>query len=329
MEGNWMKKILVLLAVFTLMIASSIAAGGAIHNTWNDLSNYAGQGNGFAFPNPGGWYYSEKLAPKELPYFIATGALLSEDFYTSNSMLGTVLYINDFTFAEFSNAQSKYVDERIFVKGSYLFKNNVFAGLDYCSVDDSAGDSITVLSVGYRFEIGEGFLALSTDYVSASFDSAFEYDLDFRYYTENARMYGQLYNVAGNWSTYNEGTYADFGLAYRFSKKLVAGIDLGSWEGYGYIRAGFTYYTAFMTLDIAADDNEDAGNNTFYLMDMFKVNDNLKLGFSYFNPSDLEGIITVKGIYYFNEKMLLGAEYRLKNDSLPSQFAISFYKGLF
>lgn len=326
-----MKKVLVILAVFTLMVASSIAAGGAIHNTWNDLSNYAGQGNGFAFPNPGGWYYSEQMAPKELPYIIATGALLSEDFYTSNSMLGTVLYINDFTFAELSNAQSKYVDERIFIKGSYLFKNNMFIGLDYCSADDSAYDPITVLSAGYRFEIGDkGFLALSGDYVSASFDSAFEYDLDFRYYTDNARMYGQIYSVQGNWSTYHDGgTYADFGLAYRFSEEFVAGIDVGSWDGYGYIRVGFTWYTDFMTLDLAADDNEDAGNNTLYFMDMFKVNDNLKLGFSYFNPSDLEGIITIKGIYNIDAKTMIGAEYRLENDYMPSQFAISFYKGLF
>ena len=210
-----------------MILVVSASAMAAVHDGNGDLapyyypSKYLGQGEVILFgfidfiaaslPGEDGsgmlnlyqvknsnWFEIEK----EKPYWIVTS---TSNIYDIGNQLGGEYYCDDQTFAEASYTFFPMVSNVSNIKGSFLTESGFFIGMDYISTAGLTNASL--ISPGYRFNLNDnGYIAASLDYVSVDFlgeivREVAGYDIDFKYYTEKMKFFGQIYvsNEVASW----------------------------------------------------------------------------------------------------------------------------------
>ena len=118
------------------------------------------------------------------------------------------------------------------------------------------------------------------------------YDIDFKYYTEKMKFFGQIYEsneIVVDGVTYVEdGVFIDLGLNYQLQDDLVLGLVLGSNAEYlwmihetAYYGLGLTWTPEFMIFDgsytVASEDGWD-DQSLLELSGMFKADENVYIG---------------------------------------------------
>jgi hypothetical protein len=334
-----MKKVLFVLAlVAVLVMGAHSMALGAIHPSVSDTGYW------YEYPfNASGYHYDwGKTFPvlRTDTWFTITpdpSPLLYASGQTSNGVdkLGIGYLNDDFTFAEFISG-STYNN----IKGSYLFSNNFFAGLDYLADKNTASDS-TYLTLGYLFTLGgyksDSYLAFSGDYffvdnVGITDSGIYGYEVDLKYYGEKSKLIGQLI-FSDNYDSpymalqYNQAICdGEFVLAGRvvstFSEETFYLIG-GTWICSDNFVVDVIYGDLFPAKQRAPSDM------WFVISGMFSVNDNLYLGAEYDKMThvDDEYYIALKA-RYMAKKYNLTFYYRLGNDMYDSNLIIGFQKQL-
>jgi hypothetical protein len=292
--GEFMKKVLVItLAALLVMAVHSMALGIALPRfTASDTGYWSGgfYNTSFSQVKTDTWF---AINPDE-PRLIA-GGTQTNDY----SEVGIGAYWNDQTFVEVYT-----MDGFSGISGSYLFKNNIFVGLDY------APDGIfdVVLGLGYRFDFGErNYVAISVDYNGGGgpIEGLLGYDLDFRVYGEKLEFFGQLYFL----ENYDDFHYA--GLNYQFSDTFVAGAFVEFFSDNTSFGVGLTWSPDKWIVDLLAIDYGSYNESDFSVM--YQVADKFWLGIGGMNNSiNVDPFYSIKGKYDFAGGQLRVA-YQLDN----------------
>ncbi|HEY8463960.1 MAG TPA: hypothetical protein VIM29_08060 [Bacillota bacterium] len=308
-----MKRALVLVLTVILMAAVSTGTLAAVHNSWGDFSNRSTDRD-LGIATYGGWYYIEP----ETPYAIAN--LRNNDNQTE---VGALYYLNDFTFAELGTYDDS---DEAFIRGSYRFNNGVFAGLDAGTRDDD----YAMLSLGYLYDLGNnGYIALSGDYDTSDRGNGWlGVDLDFRYYTNKMRIFGQIYHAEDGSNT-GEGLITDLAVNYKLQDNLVAGVGvtLANYENKKdatKINFGGTY-----TVDALTVDGEyyyrNTDTNGIALMGMYNFSDELAAGlYGEFDDDDYDSYV-LKVKYNLDQQSQLRFSYELNNEN---ELQLAYYRAL-
>jgi len=285
-----MKRFLVLIAVCGLIFAVSGSAFGALHYSGGDLSDYAGYG--FGLPSWGGWYYIGPESRQAL-----TGAIIDE----SEIFMGAQYYKDDQSFIEIGRMEdSDYLGMGF--KGSYKFDGGFFLGVaHWFDDDDGSEDYYDLATLGYALDLGDNsYIALSADSYSNSDDGNGIAGIaaDFRYYTDAARLYGQIYYAPED-EYMEKGTYAQVGLNYQLTAPVVIGGEF----------------------DVYSDDDYLLSAGLTWTAEPFELNCRL----NYYNYSwDDETCVQVMGLYDVSDQLTIGAIIQ-NYDSDISQAVISKY----
>jgi hypothetical protein len=301
-----MKRALFVLALAALLVmAAHSMALGAIHHSTGDMPYEWGGSFNTLWTDT--WFYIDGESPK----ILFTGEFGS-DFQDVNALV----YKNDQTFiqARFNDPD----DEFATIAGSYLFKNNIFAGMDYW-VEDS--DTWVLLSLGYLFNIGDNdYIVFSVDYRADDPDYGAglqAYDIDFKFFGDKYYFFGQLY-------FYEEGDDAHYvALNYQFSETFVGGLFIetdGSEADFG---GGFTWSPSVWIVDLYFDAYSD--NDTYIeLSAMYQAGEKLGIGLEYDKDTFYdEGQLLAKAKYDFSSGQLR-AVFGLGNDTYDSYFALAY-----
>jgi hypothetical protein len=334
-----MKQIISLLAILIMVLAITASTSGAIHSSYRSTSTWYeypwdvggyyswNSGGGFPIVRTDTWFsiVEEKTS-------VLYGTVRSKD---SDGIFGAGFLLDDFTFAEISAADESFYDYDL--KGSYLFNNGIFIGLDYIS---AASGSTTYLSPGYRFGIGgydsASYIALSLDYYWAdggdSDQSDFEADL--KYYGDKTKIIGQaildtrdatidgtLYTLLVNYEVCTDvfvigGRVTDF--MDMFWYQLGATWTCNRWI------VDFMYANYFVNI---FNELPDETEHFYVLSGMYDVTDKLALGGEYLKFIDIDEwyYLAVKAKYAWDAYILTGY-YRLESDVYNSQFMIGIEK---
>ncbi len=194
-----MKKVflMILILAFSFTISSSTLA--AVHNFTGDFANYKGaQFGGLDFD---GWYSIDRDSPSLTTRYVAQDDdwALGFEYYQNDQ------FFVDLTYGKFYDTD--YYGDRTTLtglQGSYLDESGFFFGLDYTGSKYRDGgyrdnSSQTFVSAGLRQDLGK-----NNGYVAGSLDFAIDgdlvdetgiygLDLDFKYFTDKTKIYGQLY----------------------------------------------------------------------------------------------------------------------------------------
>jgi hypothetical protein len=262
-----MKKFIILSLVFCLTLLSAGSTLAAVHNSigdcWSpnllpDLSNHSCRYfskyfSEAAMPNFEGWYYIEKDAPG----VTARGSLGSGVAFAAE------YFQNDQTFADFYFYDPDTSGSYLYLKGSYLFENDFFVGVDY-------GDSQLTFAPGYRLDLDDNcYVAASLDYAVnhqySTSDSPNGYqgsglvDVEFngRYYTTDSRVYGQFIIPNGDVAGIDD-LFLLGGGAYQYTDNIVLGANLISWGDYTYYEFGCTAAFEQIEAEFRYLNNDDA-----------------------------------------------------------------------
>jgi hypothetical protein len=306
-----MKRALLVLALTAVLVmAAHSMALGANHHATGDLPSL---GETFNTVWTDTWFYIDAESPKVL----FAGA------YSSNSSSVNAMYFkNDQTFAEASFDNSNVGDYTV-IFGSYLFSNNIFAGMDYM---EYFGDYV-LLTLGYRFDIGDNdYVALSFDYQAAASGLGSTgtrgYDLDFKFFGDKYYLFGQLY-------FYDSGTDRHYvALSYQFSETFTGGISvqlLGSSSNE--VLVGFTWAPENWIVDFWASQYDGSSNSSSSKISaMYQASEKLWIGLEAENRSSTnypDSIIIAKAKYDFAGGQLRGF-YKFANDNI-SPFNVSYF----
>ncbi|HYH03025.1 MAG TPA: hypothetical protein VEC37_07995 [Bacillota bacterium] len=307
-----MKKVVILSLVLALTLTVAANASAAVHNFTNDFTNpfLMPDFNDADMPGFEGWYYIGKDGSSAT----ARGAF-PEDY----TALGFEYFKNDQTFANLSHFAPEEGESATFLKGSYLFKNGFFAGLDYGSFDDM---SQMTLSPGYRFDLAKkaGYVAVSMDYlanrdfINELEDSGIvDYEVNARYYTKNSRVYGQLI-IPNEDVTGSDEMYLYAGGAYKYSKNIVFGANLMDNGDKTKFDIGCT--TGFDKLGLEFKYENDDENNNLYFNALYSFTKDFRAGLQ-INKKDAadDPYLFAKFKYDVNKQNSLVFIQRFKNDS--------------
>jgi hypothetical protein len=324
-----MKKLLTLTLVlcFTLLCAGSTLA--AVHNFTGDF-DYGYLMRDYSYYNHTfeGWYYIGKDAPS---------ATVRSTIDDSCSAFGAEYFQNDQTFVNLTYFKADsdfwYLDKPfINLKGSYLFANNFFIGLDTGMHDANYNHdySQVTFSPGYRSNLANdaGYIAASVDYAANDEypyykDSGIiDYELNGRYYTAQSRFYGQLI-IPNKDVAISEDSYLQVGGAYQYSNNIICGADiyiatdeytafeLGCSTTFDQLGAEFRFMSCNYDESSDYDDYTGVGFNILY-----SFADQFRTGFEYlkFNNSD-DPKLHLKAKYTMDDQNSLILTQRLKNDT--------------
>jgi hypothetical protein len=283
-----MKKCLVLFMVLSLMFLVTGSVSAAVHNFTGDFINPFLMDD-FSGPSFEGWYSIEKDSPS-----VTTRGLFPENY----DLYGFEYFQNDQTFANLTYFSPDNGDSETYLKGSYLFENNFFVGLDYGTDGDV---SHSTLSPGYRFNFGDdGYMAVSLDY-AADDDyllyvdkGIIDYEITAKYYTDLSRIYGQIV-IPNEDVVVTDKTFFYVGGAYKLSDNVVLGANFTNgpklvlYPYYGLVWTDCTTYDlgATATFDklgvelkyevTSYDDLNDETNATS-LNALYSFTDNIRAG---------------------------------------------------
>lgn len=306
-----MKKFSVLVLVSFLMLTVATGALAAVHNSWGDFVNYS-TGRDMGIVTYGGWYYIEP----ESPYLI--GNLKSTSQATD---IGGLYYLNDFTFAEVATIDD--TEDAVF-RGSYKFDNGLIVGLD----GGTKEDDYAMFSLGYFYALDKNsFVAISGDYdISDTGDGLLGVDVDFRYYTDKMRIFGQVYSADKNCSAANgkDQTFIDLGVNYKLQDNLVVGAGLSSNDDTTVFGFGGTYSVAELVVDGTLEYDTDEEDTTLKLMGMYNFTEELTAGL-YGEFNDDEDYLALKAIYALDKESQVRLSYRLNEDN---EVQLAYYKAL-
>ncbi|HYH04357.1 MAG TPA: hypothetical protein VEC37_14800 [Bacillota bacterium] len=306
-----MKKLSVLVLVSLLMLTVATGAFAAVHNSWGDFVNYSTDRD-MGIATYGGWYYIEP----ESPYFI--GNLKSTSKATD---IGALYYLNDFTFAEVATIDD---GEDAVIRGSYKFDNGLIAGLDA----GTKNDDYAMFSLGYFYALGKnGFVAFSGDYdTSDTGDGLLGVDVDFRYYTDKMRVFGQVYNADKNAALAGgeDQTFIDLAVNYKLQENLVVGAGLSINDDTSVFSFGGTYSEGELVADGAFSYDTDLEESTLALMGMYNFTEELTAGL-YGEFTDDEDYLALKAIYALDKESQVRLSYRLNEDN---ELQLAYYKAL-
>jgi len=319
-----MKKTLILLLGCLLVFTTSSLALGAVHSSYNDTV-YLGMGeiglwSSFFIPyrNTDTWF---KIAAEEPSLFVGGASFDSSGDGTN--FIDVDYYQNEQTFL----AVNVLSDDNTIsdLKGSYLFNCGFFIGLDYAFDEDNNEYNI---APGYRWNFNDqGYLAASVDYLGGEdVDSDINgYDLDFRYYLDNAKLFAQIYLP-------DEGDSSlEAGAVFQARDNLALGLYLLNWDDENGFLTGMTWSGEKFVFDC------DYGYNTarnyfasvhFYdLSGMFNLSDSFRMGAQYTKYGESDPIYTLK-IKYADDASQFFFGYTFETDDAPSSYYLGYKKNL-
>jgi hypothetical protein len=308
-----MKKTLILVMVCALTVIVSSGAMAAVNSGEADFVNYA-TGRQVDTGGFGGWYYIEP----ESPYFNVT-VKSSTDVPGAKDKtdLNSIYYLDDFTFAEIGTGTA-VSDDITYLRGSYKFANGIFAGLDV----NSKSDNYTMLSAGYAYALGEkGYIAFSGDYDASDAADWLGYELNYRYYTDKMRTFGQLYRSCEGSAVGEEAYRLDLAVNYKLLDNFVGGVGLSVYDfdqsdDYKVYSVGGTYTKDALVVDGKYTYDDDTENPVYELMGMYGFTNKITAGVYYANDESLtdKDVYAVKAKYALTDDSQVRLSYQFKND---------------
>lgn len=318
-----MKKLLIITLTAGLMLFSSIAALGAIHNNTSDFLNWSRGEFGLMEPllssvtgNATDTWYS--VAPDKNVFKSNTSSM--DNFL----LLKGEYIINDQTFVGLGYLDLEDDTDPVTLTnltGSYLFGMGLFIGLDYFDFDVYNGYTI---SPGYRLDIDDAsYLALSLDYQVASdedFNEIVGYEIDYAYYGDKAKFYLQYYSGTDEGLMGGDNAYK-LGGAFQVNDEVVLGLNYMSVEDLSDYDAGLTWTPDFMTLDFKFGTIME--ENYYDISGIYNLTEQIGLGIEYFSFDPINGErITLKFKYQDeNSKFIFGY---VPEDTYPESFSLSY-----
>jgi hypothetical protein len=299
-----MKKLLSLALILCLTLLMAGGALAAVHNFTGDFDNPFLQ-PGYSGPSFDGWYYIEKDDPS---------ATVRATFPENHNDLGMEYFINDQTFVNIYYADPDKGDSIAYLKGGYLFDNNVFVGLDLASDNDNTQATV---SPGYRFNLDDNcYVAVSLDYAVNDdmlyVDSGLiDLEISGRYYTNDSRVYGQII-FPNDDVTVNDDIFIYAGGAYQFDDNIVVGANFWQENGDTTVDLGAT--TVFDKLEaegrlVIADDANAVDCNVLY-----EFAANIKAGLEVSKVEHVsDPYLTVKGKYTIDDQNSAFLFYQFEN----------------
>ena len=320
-----MKRLTLLTLVLTLTLLISGNTLAAVHNFTGDFANYylnhpliAPQFNSLSFE---GWYTIDK----DTPGFTAR-ALFPKDA----SHWGLEYYLNDQYFANLN-----YFDLDDFAvtsfQGSYLFDFGLFVGLDYT---DNDGETQGVISSGYRYGFGQdnGYIAASVDYAlsgdltkrySKDDSGIIDYDIDFKYFTGNWKVYGQLLipneDMIGpltDW--YSDDPILDLAANYKINDQYTVGGAITAFDKEFDYNLGVSGTFDKLGAELRYRSANWDGDNETYWVDanvMYSFTDQFRAGFQVTKAKDInDPYLYAKAKFTVNDDNALKFVYQFEND---------------
>jgi hypothetical protein len=325
-----LKKLLLTITAFGLMLGISGAAFGAVHSTNGDFINWSTGEMNFSVNGLFALYTGKAadtwytVAP-EINVFKAE--VMSSDGFSS---YGGEFILNDQTFAGLNvfndiGMVGPPIDSLTNLRASYLFDFGLFVGIDYYALDGGSYDSLYTISPGYRFGFGDdNYVALSLDYMvnpDMDFAEIVGYDLDIVYFFAGGRFFFQYYSATDEAQMMRDTAY-DLGVVFQVADEVVIGANYYNVEDSSDYSVGLTWTPDFMVLDLQIGTFMEESN--YALSALFSIGANWALGLGYesFEPfSDDKTIFKVK---YMNDSSKLIFGYVLENDSYPASYLLGY-----
>lgn len=302
-----MKKLMVSVSlIFCLVLLTAGGTQAAVHNFTGDFrtSNLLSDFGEAGMPTFEGWYYIEKDSPTTT----LRGA------FGEGPALGAEYYKNDQTFADFYYTDPDGGKSETYLKGSYLFANHFFAGIEVGSPDDNTQ---MVLSPGYRYDFNDNcYIAGSLDYATSNDIKFKKYgvaylDFNWRYYNDVSRAYSQLViprdEVVGT-----DDCFFLFGGAYKYSGKVVLGANIVRQGDYDYYEFGCT--TVFDKLGAELRYISDDGAATIDGNLLYSFTNTIRAGFEVKDVEDVDDpYLIIKGKYTVDKRNAAVFMYQFEN----------------
>jgi hypothetical protein len=305
-----MKKYLVLSLVLSLMLLVTGSASAAVHNFTGDFTNpfLLPDFSRYGSPLFEGWYYIEKDNPS-----VTVRGL----FPKNGNVFGFEYFQNDQTFIDVTHVNPDSDNSSTCVKGSYLFDNGFFAGLDYGSNGDV---SQTTLSPGYRFNFDDnGYIAASLDYaVNDQFyrDSGIvDYELTARYYTDQFRVYGNI-NIPNDKVVGTDQSYLWAGGAYKFSDNVVLGANYRRLNDINSYDIGCSATFDRLGAEVSYSDGDAGVSYSTGVNLVYSFTDNFRAGFQTTKVENLDDLYWLAKLKYtVDDKNAVVLMHQLKNEA--------------
>lgn len=306
-----MKKLFILSLAACLVLSMGAVTMAANHNFTGDfvnpfqLADFSTYSQSFD-----GWYYIEKDDPS------ATVRLYSDDDVFA---LGGEYFLNDQTFVNFAYDDQDNFDSVSYLKGSYLFKNGLFAGLDFA---DNSDDTQANLSAGYRLNLSkDAYIAFSLDYAMNDYAYAdtgiIDYEIYGRYYTNNARFYGQLL-IPNEDVVYTDEAYFMVGGAVKVADNVVVGANIIKFDDFDYFDLGATVNVDKWELELQYADLDNVGS-AVSANALYSFTKALRAGIQITDVEDVDDLdLDLKLAYDIDAINSLKLVYQLENDSYDS-----------
>jgi hypothetical protein len=294
-----MKRLFILMLSCGLLLLSGAAALGAVHDTYGDFVDPMNYGDlmltkgsltaqaihdsfttvasmfsplNYEFTKEY-WYVIEPQAP----FFQAVA-----NSYDSTNRFAAEYWTGDQSFSEYSFTTAN--TNITCIRGSYLADSGWFFGAQFAAY---MNDTYMLLSPGYRWDVGEnGFVAVSLDYLITD-DGTPEkdilgYDVDYKFFTEKAKFFGQLY-----WNAMIDTGFYDFALNYQLSESFALGGQITLYDEDQSISLGFTWSKEKFVLDVLFEQAEISGTDYDIAAGSFlyDLNATFALGFAWYNSS--------------------------------------------
>ncbi len=318
-----MKRLILLTLLLTLTLLFPGNTLAAVHNFTGDFTNYylnngfvAPQFNGLSFD---GWYTIDKDSP---------GATVRALFPKNDSYWGIEYYQNDQHFANLNYFDDDTVTS---FQGSYLFDIGLFVGVDYADHD---GDTQGIISPGYRYAFGgdKGYIAASVDYALsgdltkrfAKDDSGIvDYDLDFKYFTDNLKVYGQLLipndDMIGPLNQFiSDDPILDLAANYRLNENYVVGGALTAYDKEFDYNLGVTGTFDKLGAEVRYRSANYDGDNQDYGIDaniLYSFTEQVRAGFQVTKAKGIDDpYLYAKAKITINDDHALKLIYQFKNN---------------
>jgi hypothetical protein len=313
-----MKKALILSLVLCLTLLTTGNTLAAVHNFsgdfWSpnllpDFSNhsckYFRETGMPSMPSFEGWYYIEK----DTPGVTARGSL------GNGTAFGAEFFQSDQDFVNFYYYDPDNSGSYLYLKGSCLFENDFFVGVDY-------GDSQLTVAPGFRLDLDDNcYVAASLDYaVNHQYSTSdspngyqssglVELEINGRYYTADSRVYGQFIIPNGDVAGIDD-LFLLGGGAYQYQNNIILGANLVSWGDYSYYEVGCT--AAFNQIGAEFRYINDDGTGLFDCNVLYPFTDQIRAGLELKDMFD-DPYIILKGKYTVDKKSAAILMYQLKN----------------
>ncbi|MGD9156178.1 MAG: hypothetical protein PVG90_11855 [Bacillota bacterium] len=352
-----MKKLVVLLMILALTLLVAATTLAAVHNYTDDFINHflMSDYNNCSMANSDyskygmsksdfeNWYYVEKDDP-EIKF---QSAFSNDSSYYNYNRIGFEYLQNEQNFFNLTSIDDDYQSE-LYLKGSYLFDNGFFTGLDIGGINYDAHDiddeSQITFSPGYRINLPNesGYIAASADLAVTGDcyrDSGIiDYEINAKYSNKQSRIYGQIIIPDEN-TVGTDNTYVKLGGAFKISDNFVLGGNYSKGTLYtGFYQSNFKFleydlgFTASFDnfgaeLQYKVFNNIDYYNEELYTIRMnllYFLTNNCRAGFEVRKAENIADLyLTAKLKYLIYGQNAIIAMHTFKNDS-GSEGAVSY-----